>query len=350
MENLTEKLEKILQEHKDETWAILTHKYPDPDAIASQLAAQKILDHYGIKSNIYGYGEISRTENKAMVNGLEIDELKDQADLDLSKYDQIFVVDATELNIELPEDTIPVITIDHHDVALKDIKSEFKDVTEKNRGSTSTRMVEYIKELKVPMDKIKDAKLATALYYGIRSDTDSMLKAQPADYDAASFLTKFYDSEALKKIVRPQYAEHTLDAKKTGIENRYIDGIHLLSFVGTLQEKEDLSVVVDELIETQGIEVAIVYGIFEDNIVVSLRSDGDQVNCGTLSKKIWEKHGSAGGRIKSGGASIQLGYVIAGLPQEEQEELVKKRMKEDILKALKLQDKDKTEKENGNGS
>lgn len=338
MNKKPEKLETILQEHKGETWAILTHRYPDPDAIASQLAAQKILKHYEINSDVFAYGEVSHPSNKAMVNGLEI-ELKAQEGADLSKYDNILVVDATELNIELPEGKTPLITIDHHDVTQKDLKSKLTDITQKNRGSTSTRMVQYIQELNIPMEKAKDTKLATALFYGIYSDTNSLIDATPAEDDAAKFLRAFYDAAIVKKIALPHYAEHTLEAKKTAIENRYIDGIHLASFAGTLKEKEDLTLVVDDLIKTQGIEIAILYGIFENQILVSLRSEGDQINCGTLAKKLWDEHGSAGGRIKAAGASIPLGYVISGLSKEEQEKLVKKRIKEDILKGLNIEEK-----------
>lgn len=342
MDKRVEELEKILQENKGKNWAILTHKYPDPDSIASQLAAQKILKHYGINSDIFAYGEVSHPSNKAMVNRFEI-ELKDQGGLDFSKYNDIMIVDATELNIDLPEGLKPVITVDHHNVALKELKSKFKDITEKDRGSTSTRMVEYLQELKIPITKEESSKLTTALFYGIYSDTNKLTKIKKPDASAITFLTDFYDEIALEKITHPQYAEHTLDAKKTAIANRHIDGIHLISFAGSLKEKEDLTIVVDELIQTQGIEIAIIYGLFESRILVSLRSTSDQLHCGNLAKKLWGEHGSAGGRIKSAGASISLGYVLKGLEGEKQEELVRKRMKEDILKGLNIQEKIVTE-------
>lgn len=344
MDKKIEKLEEILKEHKGETWALLTHRYPDPDAIASQLATQKILKHYEINSELLAYGEVSHPSNKSMVNGLEID-LKDQEKSDLSKYDNILIVDSTELNTELSDGKIPIATIDHHDVTQKDLKCKFLDITEKNRGSTSTRMIQYLQELKIPIEKSKDAKLATALFYGIYSDTNGLIDAKQEDDEAIKFLRPFYDPVSLKKIALPHYAVHTLDAKKIAIENMYIDGIHLISFAGTLKEKEDLTLVVDDLIQTQGIEVAIVYGIFKDKIIASLRSESDQLNCSTLAKKLWEEHGSAGGRIKSAGASIPLGYVLSRLSKEEQETLVKKRMKEDILKGLNIPEKTVTLKE-----
>jgi len=347
MDKKSEKLEAILKEHQGEKWAILTHKYPDPDAIASQLIAQKILKHYEINSNIYAYGEVSHPSNKAMVNGLEI-ELKDQNELDYSQYDNVLIVDATELNIELPEGKTPIVTIDHHDVALKDLKSKFSDITEKNRGSTSTRMVQYMQNLNIPVEKSKDSKLATALFYGIYSDTNSLIDATQDDDESIKFVREFYDPVILKKIVLPHYAEHTLDAKKTAIENRYIDGIHFVSFAGTLIEKEDLTLVVDDLIQTQGIEVAIIYGLFEDHILVSLRSESDQINCGSLAKKLWGEHGSAGGRIKAAGASIPTGYILSGLSHEEQEALVKSEMRKNILKGLNISEKTVTVKEEKN--
>ncbi|MBL7101086.1 MAG: DHH family phosphoesterase [Nanoarchaeota archaeon] len=344
MQKKLEKLEKIFQENKGQNWAVLTHKYPDPDAIASQLAAQKILKHYEINSDIFAFGEISHPSNKAMVNGLEI-ELKDQEELDCSKYNQVMILDATELNVELPENIKPIITVDHHDVVLKEQKDKFVDITEKDRSSTSTRMVQYIQELNIPMDKIKDSKLATALFYGIYSDTNRLINAKPEDDEAVKFLRGFYDQIALEKLTTQHYAEHTLDAKATAIQNKMIDGIHFLSFAGTLKEKEDLTLVVDDLMQTQGIEVAIVYGLFEEQILVSLRSNGDQVNCGTLAKKIWGDYGSTGGRIRAAGASISLGYVISGLPKKRQEELVKEKMQKDIITALNIQEKTIKKKE-----
>ncbi len=337
-----EDLEELLKNHKGEKWAGLTHKYPDPDAIASLLGMQKILKHYGINLDLFYSGEVSRRSNKIMVNRLEI-YLSDQKELNPDKYNQFVIVDATEQTVEVPNKIVPLITIDHHDVDIKELKGEFIDITEKGRGSTSTRIVQYLNKLNIPLEKGKDAKLATALFYGIYTDTRKLTKANKEDDEAIAFLRDYCDSDLIEKITTQKQPTHVLRAKANAINNMYIQGIYLLAFAGTLIEKEDLSEVADELVQTEGIELAIVYGILEKQIIISIRNNGDQIHCGQFAKKLWEKYGSAGGREKAAAASITMGYVLEGLDSKSQEMLVQERVKTDVFEALKIEEKVPTE-------
>lgn len=347
-----QKLEELLKSYQDSEgkWLILTHTDPDPDAIGSCLAAKKILEHYGLKSEILIYGDISNPSNKSLINRLEIDDLKRVDEINLEEFKYAMILDATELNVDMPEGLNPIVTIDHHEINKKDLKSKFADISVKERNSTSTKMVEYIQGLKIPMKKEKDTKLATALNYGIYSDTTKGIHKTKAEHNASAFLAEYIDYENLEKIAYPDIPQKLITQKNiaTKKENMVTEGPYLLSFAGTLEEKEYLSSIVDELVRTQSIETAICYGLLDNHIHISVRTRGDQVNCGDLVKKIWGDH-HGGGRVKAGGAKIPLGYLVEGLSQIEQEELVKKRISEDVFQALHIKQKEiKKEETNGN--
>ena len=65
------------------------------------------------------------------------------------------------------------IVIDHHPCA-GDITADFVDVREQY-GATSTMMTEYLRGAKITPSQ----KLATALFYGIKTDTDNFVRALP---------------------------------------------------------------------------------------------------------------------------------------------------------------------------
>ncbi|MBI4447782.1 DHH family phosphoesterase [Candidatus Woesearchaeota archaeon] len=325
-----EQLIKIIEENKKESWAILMHEHPDPDSIGSALGLQKILASYKIKSDILYSGEISHQQNKSMINRLDI-EIKPLTNQ--TEYTKAAMVDTTPKNAVLPKNATPIIIIDHHQQNPKKFKEAYIQI-DQEAGSASTIITELIKTLKVDLER-EGTKTATTLFYGIYTDTQQMLYAKKRDHEAATYLKKFADIESLDKIVNAQISPATLKIIATAINNSEIIGMHCIACAGIVKEKDALAQAADLLLKGQGIEHVIVYGIYENRVLVSTRSSTDQINAGEVVKKIWgEKFG--GGRKQAAGASLEIGYFLETLPEDEQVKVISQRMKQDIKNCLKI--------------
>ncbi|MBU1767157.1 MAG: DHH family phosphoesterase, partial [Candidatus Omnitrophica bacterium] len=149
---------------------IFTHNNPDPDAIASAWAMKHLLKELlNIKSRIVYDGFIGRAENKAMVKLLKI-KLSHLSKIKLSNRDGFILVDTQPGvgNNSMPLQIIPSLVIDHHPLNKKQ-KSILVDVR-KDVGSTASILTEYLvnNNLEIPKN------LATALFYGIESETQGL--------------------------------------------------------------------------------------------------------------------------------------------------------------------------------
>ncbi len=165
---------------------ILTHENPDPDSIASAYGLKYILRKtMGVSSIIAYPGIIGRAENQAMVRLLDID-LVPYSSIQPRNYSVVALVDCQPNtgNVMLPKGMVPSIVIDHHPMRKSSLKSTYCDIR-KDIGSTSTIITQYIRHLGLPMDR----KVATALFYGIKSDTrDLGRQSTDADIRASVFL------------------------------------------------------------------------------------------------------------------------------------------------------------------
>ncbi|MFW5919986.1 MAG: DHH family phosphoesterase, partial [Halanaeroarchaeum sp.] len=276
-----------IEETKDRL-GIIVHESPDPDAIASAAALQAIADHLGVEADILYFGDIGHQENRAFVNllGLELNEW-DGAERD--EYDTIAVVDhakSTERTIELPVDVL----IDHHEPE-EDFDADFVDVRP-NMASTSTIMTKYIQEFDMKVSE----EVATALLYGIRAETlDFKRNTTPGDLTAAAYLYPFANHDTLEQVESPSMSPETLDVLAEAIQNREVQGSHLISNAGFISDREALSQAAQQLLHLEGITTSAVFGIAEETIYVAARSKDIRVNIGKALHDAYGDIGEASG-------------------------------------------------------
>ena len=109
------------------------------------------------------------------------------------------------------------LVIDHHPVE-RPIKAHIKDVRP-TYGATSTILVEYLRAADVKISQ----RLATALLYGIKSDTLGLERGgTKADLDAFAYLYLLANHNALRRIERPELSETALDVLAQGLARRRI--------------------------------------------------------------------------------------------------------------------------------
>ncbi len=282
---------------------IVVHNNPDPDAIASALALQSIATSFEVNSDIIYHGEIGHQENKAFVNLLGIDLFR-MKDIDIDSYDKIAMLDCAipGANNPLPPNMSVGVIIDHHPIGDAEIDAEFIDIRP-NVGASATILTKYLQELNIDID----SNLSTALLYGIRTDTlDFKRNTDSADLSAASYLYPLSDHDVLDQLERPSMSIETLDVLGEAINNRQVIGSYLLTNVGNIRDRDTLPQAADYLLNLEGISTSIVFGVSEEQIFISGRSNDIRVNLGDVMKRAFGAE-AGGGHATAAAAQISLG-------------------------------------------
>jgi len=290
--------------------AILTHDNPDPDSIASAVALQAIADVYGVESDILYDGDIGHQENRAFVNLLGIDLVPLSTVEALTGYGAVALVDHMKSGEPNPDFDIDVF-IDHFEPD-EGIDAAFTDVRP-NVSSTSTILTKYIQEFDLSPSK----EVATALLYGIRSETlDFKRDTTPADLTAAAYLYPFADHDTLEQVESPSMSPETLDVLAEAIQNREIQGSHLISNAGFIRERDALAQAAQHLLNLEGITTTAVFGISDNRIYLAARSKDIRVNIGKILQDGFAEIGEAGGHSTQGSVEIPLG-IFTGIETSE---------------------------------
>ncbi len=233
---------------------ILTHNNPDPDSIAAAFALRHILSFVTKMKSKLGYGgTIGRAENRAMVKLLRIPFYPMTAPM-ASRFKHIAIVDAQPgaKNVLVTRKTECDIVIDHH-IPVKAGRSKFKDLRQ-HYGSTSTILTEYIKENQIPLN----ARVATALFYGIRTDVDDLGRGS-SDYDfkMMHYLFPFVSLKWLKRIENAPIPIHYLRHYTEGLTKAAIYKDVVTADLGTITSPEAVAELAAFFIENRGHAVVV---------------------------------------------------------------------------------------------
>jgi nanoRNase/pAp phosphatase (c-di-AMP/oligoRNAs hydrolase) len=166
-------------------------------------------------------------------------------------------------------------------------------------------MTQYLQELDVPVDK----RVATALLYGIRTDTREFKRnVTPQDLGYAGFLLPLTDSDLLDKIMSPSMSQETLDVIGKAIHERKIQSGYLFANVGYVMNRDALPQAADLLITLEGVNTALVYGITDNAIIISARNRDIRLHIGNALSEAFGDMGDAGGHPNMAAATLPLHY------------------------------------------
>jgi len=325
----------------DERMAILIHRSPDPDSIASAAALRAIAESRDVDAEIIYEGEIGHQENRAFVNLLGID-LSSREDVDLSTFDTFALVDVAKGG-ELSVDEIDII-IDHYEHD-EEYDAAFSDIRP-NVSATSTILTKYIQELDLTLDQT----VATALLYGIRAETlDFKRDTTPADLTAAAYLYPFADHDTLEQVESPSMSPETLDVLAEAIRNREVQGSHLVSNAGFIRDRDALSQAAQHLLNLEGITTTAVFAIADDTIYLAARSKDIRMNIGKVLADAFGGMGETAGHSTDASVEIPLG-IFTGLDTSDDNrdtllELTEEAVKRKLFEAMGV---DSGEGSNGN--
>jgi len=306
---------------------ILMQDDPDPDAIASALALKTLLGRSRASAPLCTFGTITRPENVAMCKILEI-EVEEISPRALDQFDRVAMVDVQPSFLEERFDEVDLV-IDHHPVE-RPIKARVKDVRP-SYGATSTILVEYLRAADVKISQ----RLATALLYGIKSDTLGLERGGTrADLEAFSFLYLLANHNALRRIERPELSDAALDVLAQGLARRRIVRGVFFSHLGRVATVDQIPQFADFGLQAEGVEWSVVSGIVGDEVHVSVRNVGYVKSAGDVVRAAFGDVGSAGGHRTMAKAVIALDRLVKGAAESRSSRTCANRIVRRFLRAL----------------
>ncbi len=299
-----------IKESNGKEVAIFLQDNPDPDAIASGLTLKYICKYCDVKSKLYYGGTISHQNNKALINLLSLDLISLKTEESVMEVvrsaGKIALIEASipSRNNILPEDVTPNFIFDHHPVDVNLVKGDFIDI-QTDIGATATIMTKYIRQLNLE----PDVSLATALLYGIRTDTKEFTRnTSPEDMKAATYLSPLVDRNIMSQLEHPPMGLETLDIIGRAIRNKEIRGPYLTSFVEYISDRDALPQAAEMMLHLEGVYTVLVFGINEDKVQLSARSRDARVNLGRILQNAFGELNSGGHATMAAGA-IKLGIL-----------------------------------------
>lgn len=308
---------------------ILTHDNPDPDSLASGAALRFLLAEIAATEAVLAIGGIvGRAENRALLRYLAVKTQPAEA-LSFDEFDLIALVDTQPHtgNNSLPPDRLPAIVIDHHPLRRQTREVPFRDVR-RGYGATSTILTEYLQAAGIS----PEARLATALFYAIRSETQDLgREASRADVEAALYLFPFTNRRLLSRIEYSRVPLEYFRALGRVLKSATIhDGV-VISRLGELEYPDMVAEMADLLLRLEDARWAICFGTYGDDLFLSLRTSEADANAGALIRRTVGRIGAAGGHGMMAGGRIPLKDRGAKVVARLQERLIRR-----FLRTLKV--------------
>ncbi len=286
---------------------LLTHDNPDPDALASGAEIAYLFDKaWGIPVYLGYSGLIARAENKAMLEVLTPDWKPIEAFADL-KQEVVWALVDTQPgagNNSLPPDILPRIVIDHHHPIRPELKAvKFVDIRNEF-GATSSMVYQYLEAAGIEPDPL----LATAIFYGIQTDTQSLSRGGSlVDQEIYLKLIERIDREMLVLVLQAGLPREYYQAFSDGLKSTRIFGKAVVSYLGPLHRPDFVAELADSLIRLEGTSAALCMGCHDGLMYISLRTPSSEVDAGRLIQGIVAPRGKAGGHGTIAGGQIPVG-------------------------------------------
>lgn len=298
---------------------ILMHPNPDPDAMASAIAAKEIAEDRNTTATMYYPGQIRHHENRAFETVLNVEFERIEEVGEIVENDIILVDQNEARGFPGAENIEPLAVIDHHPGG--GTGTEFTDSRE-DYGACATIFTEYFEgmgwEHEDPDDpgsegdQVLSNETATGLVYGIQADTDNLTKGcSGKDFKAMEYLYEGLDCDKLDRIANPDMDSETLQVKATAITEHEVRSPFAVSDVGVVSNLDSIPQAADELRRLEGINAVVVMGEKDGELHFSGRSKDDRVHMGKVCKKAVEEipMADAGGHSRMGGGRCLIEYM-----------------------------------------
>lgn len=297
----------------------LVQNDPDPDAIAASLALRSALRLTPDDSPIVSCGRVTRPENRRLIDalGIRVHHVSTES-LDSRRPLVLVDVQPSYFGDELSE---VAAVIDHHPQTGR-YRARHRDIRTAY-GACATMAAEY---LFASRDSDPGAPLATALLYGITTDTRSLTR-HTSDDDLQMFARLFplADHSALRRIYHPSYGKLPLQRLGAALQKVTVERGVAYLHLGSLPRNEEHVVAqfAEFCLGIAGAEVSAVSGVFGTKLVMSTRALSADAQLGARLRQLFAGYGSAGGHPIMAKAVVRLSAWRADHPFKTDKQLAK---------------------------
>ena len=315
--SLPEMAKKLLGNfsHEDRVLIAIT---ADPDAMSSALAFKRLLWRKVAGVTIARTNEISRPDNLTMVRLLNIPMVPIDS-VDVSQYNKHVLVDSQQHHSPAFAELKPNVIIDHHPIAEASQKADYVDIRPKF-GATATIMTHYLRGAKIK----PSTRLATALVYGIKNDTAGFQRpCLEEDVTAFRHVFKNANNSVLRKIEFSEMGLKDLDYVKEALSRRMIRKHCMFAHLGKVKTPDTLVMIADFFLKVDAVDSTAISGVYQDKLVVIVRSAHIRQNAGKLTETAFGQLGSAGGHRSMARAEIPLSVLEENLKTVDDQTLTR---------------------------
>ncbi len=299
-----EKLKRLMEIFGRED-KVLVPIVADPDSISCAVALKRLLWRRVSLVTIARVNEIKRPDNLALIRLLRLPVLPFSA-VRPADYTRVALVDGQPDHDETLAGLNYDVIIDHHRVrqefpaAFNDIRPQF--------GATATMMTGYLRAAGI----VPSHALATALFYGIKTDTDTFLRPSiEEDVAAFRYLYNYADHEIVRKLEYGEWPRRAVKYVAEALLRLRVRRETGIAFLPRVDHADTLVLVADLLLSVQGVDTAVAAGVCQDRLVVVMRNVKARRNIGRLAERAFGKLGRAGGHAAAARAEMPLANLKA---------------------------------------
>jgi len=304
---------------------ILPHDYPDPDALASAFALNFLArEGYGIESRIAYSGVIGRKENRAMVSILRIPVHRLRPG-DLKKYKQIALVDTQPsfTNNSFPKNRKAAIVIDQHPSEINPAADLV--LVDTGCGATCVILAQalLLQNVEIP------ERVATALAYGILSDTLNLYRARRPDV-VQTYLSilQHADMRALAQIQNPVRSKRFFATLARCLNEALVYRTLIVAHLRVIENPDLVSQMAEFLLTYKAVRWSMCSGRYKGGLHVSLRSTNPDAEAGEKLREAFGNRKQAGGHGAIAGGSLRVGAnATEDVWHEKEQTLVERLLK-----------------------
>lgn len=285
---------------------IQCHDNPDPDALASGFGLYTYFKNEGCDVRLVYSGRNTITKSNLM---LMMEKLSIPITYICPQAGQAFEVSGLLITVDcqygagnvsgICSDTVAII--DHHQVEIDSVRLS---TIVPNLGSCSTLVWKLLKEEGVDVNA--DTNLATALYYGLYSDTNQMSEIRnPLDMDMRDELR--YDNSLLTMFRNCNLSLRELEIAGIAMIRCSFNADYGFAVIKSQPcDPNILGLISDFLLQVDVIKTCVVFNETGDGFKISIRSCVKEVNASELAAYLTEGVGSGGGHYEKAGGFISM--------------------------------------------
>ena len=194
------------------------------------------------------------------------------------------------------------VVFDHHPIRRLTRTARFTDIRSRY-GATCSILYEYLTaaQLDIP------TRLATAMIYGIRSDTQDLgRESTRADIEAYLGLYPLANARVLGRIVLAPLPHSYYSQLRIALDRAMVYGDRIVSFLGEIDSPEMVAEIADLLLRAENVRWSMCIGVVDGWIHLSLRTLEREGNAGRIVRNLGGRKGYGGGHHALAAAQIPI--------------------------------------------